>query len=52
MTKKTPRHRRDRRPGPRLLAAACGGTSPAPSPKPLNVLITNDDGIEAPGSSL
>ncbi len=32
-----------------VLAAACGGTSLGPSPAPLNILITNDDGIEAPG---
>src|SRR5512137_107083 len=32
-----------------LFAAACGRTSPGPAPEPLNILITNDDGIEAPG---
>jgi len=32
-----------------VLAAACGGTPPGPAPAPLNILITNDDGIEAPG---
>ncbi len=32
-----------------VLAAACGGTSEAPASGPLRILITNDDGIEAPG---
>lgn len=32
-----------------LFAAACGGTPARPAPEPLNILITNDDGIEAPG---
>ena len=32
-----------------LLAAACGGTAPEPSSRPLKILVTNDDGIEAPG---
>ena len=32
-----------------LLVAACGGTAPEPSSKPLKILVTNDDGIEAPG---
>jgi 5'-nucleotidase len=32
-----------------LFAAACGGTSTGPAPGPLNILVTNDDGIEAPG---
>ena len=32
-----------------VFAAACGGTPPAPAPGPLRILITNDDGIEAPG---
>ncbi len=32
-----------------VVAAACGGTAPAPASGPLNILITNDDGIEAPG---
>lgn len=32
-----------------VFATACGGTSPAPAPGPLSVVITNDDGIEAPG---
>jgi len=31
-----------------LAAAACG-TSPAPPPGPLSIVITNDDGIGAPG---
>jgi 5'-nucleotidase len=31
------------------FAAACGGGAPAPAPKPLAIVITNDDGIEAPG---
>lgn len=32
-----------------LLAAACGGTAPEPSSRPLKILVSNDDGIEAPG---
>ena len=32
-----------------LLAAACGGTAPEPSSKPLKILVSNDDGIDAPG---
>lgn len=32
-----------------VLAAGCGGTSTAPASGPLRILITNDDGIEAPG---
>src|SRR4030066_283976 len=32
-----------------VLAAACGGTAPAPTSAPLSILVTNDDGIEAPG---
>ncbi len=32
-----------------LWAAACGGSAPEPSSGPLRILITNDDGIEAPG---
>lgn len=33
-----------------VLAAACGRTAPEPSAaRPLSILITNDDGIEAPG---
>jgi len=33
-----------------VLAAACGGTAPAkPAAAPLSILVTNDDGIEAPG---
>src|SRR5512140_629106 len=32
-----------------LVLAACGGTPPAPAAGPLNIVITNDDGIEAPG---
>jgi 5'-nucleotidase len=32
-----------------LLAAACGGTAPEPSSGPLKILVSNDDGIEAPG---
>jgi len=31
------------------LAAACGGGPETKAPRPLAVLITNDDGIEAPG---
>jgi 5'-nucleotidase len=32
-----------------VLATACGGTAPAPASPPLNILVSNDDGIEAPG---
>jgi len=32
-----------------VLAAACKGAPEAPAPGPLSILITNDDGIEAPG---
>ncbi|MBE3130928.1 MAG: 5'/3'-nucleotidase SurE [Acidobacteria bacterium] len=32
-----------------LLAAACGGMAPEQSRGPLRILVTNDDGIEAPG---
>ncbi len=32
-----------------VLAAACKGAPEAPAPEPLSILITNDDGIEAPG---
>lgn len=32
-----------------VLATACGGSVPAPASPPLNILISNDDGIEAPG---
>jgi 5'-nucleotidase len=32
-----------------VLAAACGRTAPAPAPGPLSFLVTNDDGIQAPG---
>jgi len=32
-----------------LLAAACGGTAPEPSSRPLKILVSNDDGIDAPG---
>jgi len=32
-----------------VLAAACKGAPEAAAPGPLNILITNDDGIEAPG---
>jgi len=32
-----------------VVAAACGGTAPAPASGPLNILVTNDDGMEAPG---
>ncbi len=32
-----------------LFWAACGGVAPEPSSAPLRILITNDDGIEAPG---
>jgi 5'-nucleotidase len=31
------------------LAAACGPKAPAPAAGPLAILVTNDDGIEAPG---
>lgn len=34
-----------------LLATSCGGTAPEPSSGPLRILVTNDDGIEAPGIS-
>jgi len=32
-----------------LLTAACGGTAPEPSSRPLKILVSNDDGIDAPG---
>lgn len=32
-----------------VLAMACAKTPPAPAPTPLRILVTNDDGIEAPG---
>ncbi len=32
-----------------VLAAACGRNVPAPAERPLEILVTNDDGIEAPG---
>ncbi|MCX6568850.1 MAG: 5'/3'-nucleotidase SurE [Candidatus Aminicenantes bacterium] len=32
-----------------LLSAACGGAVPEPAAGPLKILVTNDDGIEAPG---
>jgi 5'-nucleotidase len=32
-----------------VFAAACGGTPQPPAPGPLRIVITNDDGIEAPG---
>jgi 5'-nucleotidase len=32
-----------------VFAAACGGTPKAPASGPLDILVTNDDGIEAPG---
>jgi 5'-nucleotidase len=32
-----------------LLAAACGAPPPAPDAGPLRILVTNDDGIDAPG---
>jgi 5'-nucleotidase len=32
-----------------LLSAACGGAVPVSVPGPLKILVTNDDGIEAPG---
>lgn len=32
-----------------VFAAACGGPPPAPATGPLRIVITNDDGIEAPG---
>jgi 5'-nucleotidase len=32
-----------------LLSTACGGTVPGPSSKPLKILVSNDDGIDAPG---
>ena len=32
-----------------VLAAACGPKAPAPAAGPLAILVTNDDGIEAPG---
>jgi 5'/3'-nucleotidase len=31
------------------LAAACGRRAPAPAAGPLEILVTNDDGVEAPG---
>lgn len=31
------------------LAAACGGKAAAPDPGPLDILVTNDDGVDAPG---
>ncbi len=31
------------------LASACGGKAPATSDGPLAILVTNDDGIDAPG---
>jgi 5'-nucleotidase len=32
-----------------VLAAACGASAPPPAEGPLTILVTNDDGIEAPG---
>ena len=32
-----------------LLTAACGGRVEGPSRVPLDILVTNDDGVEAPG---
>ncbi|HDT13704.1 MAG TPA: 5'/3'-nucleotidase SurE [Candidatus Aminicenantes bacterium] len=32
-----------------LLVASCGGRPAAPAPETLNILVSNDDGIEAPG---
>ena len=32
-----------------VFAAACGGAPQPPAPGPLSIVITNDDGIEAPG---
>ena len=32
-----------------LLSTACGGAVPEPASGPLKILITNDDGIDAPG---
>lgn len=32
-----------------VLVTACGGTATAPAGTPLRILVTNDDGIEAPG---
>lgn len=32
-----------------FLSAACGGTAPEPSSRPLKILVSNDDGIDAPG---
>ena len=32
-----------------LLSTACGGAVPEPASGPLKILVTNDDGIEAPG---
>lgn len=32
-----------------VLAAACGPQAPAPAAGPLAILVTNDDGIDAPG---
>jgi 5'-nucleotidase len=34
-----------------VLAAACAGRPDAPAPSDLRILVTNDDGIEAPGIS-
>jgi hypothetical protein len=33
-----------------VLAAGCGRTAPAPEDWPRTILVTNDDGIAAPGS--
>ncbi len=46
--------RRSRRIGPTmglflLLTAACGRMALQPAPEPLRILVSNDDGIEAPG---
>jgi 5'-nucleotidase len=32
-----------------VVVSACGGTAPAPAGMALRILVTNDDGIEAPG---
>src|SRR4030042_4233872 len=32
-----------------LLSTACGGAVPEPAPGPLKILVSNDDGIDAPG---
>ena len=32
-----------------VIAAACGRTAPAPAQGPLSFLVTNDDGVQAPG---